>query len=394
MDPGQVQAFRNTVRQLLPPMSDLYELLFLMGGAPPVLKTTLSLCEESIRGILSTFDPDAKLAIVKEFCESKFPKILELSTADFVQDLRKPIALFPELIKDFVERQHLSNDETADIIASLTNLDETLDKIDLESEPINVQQQIEALKQKCSTAATTEFSEFEKTAESYRILYAFISEIKSIADYVEKVQNGEPPRTSNRVASKRSSRGCVALPVKKTSKVAMPLVKADESVVENLRLVKIDAEPLLFRKDAGRMRTGLHQGNLCLKGLVPPKLGKQLAKNKEGSMGSRDNSDSSSSEVDEVLEAFDHFMSTFTPNGQEGMMELLRQKCVILAKENTTLRDNYDIVSKQKEEMMQLYEDYISELMKQNEVLKKEIAKLKEKTEEGPREPPMSGDGQ
>ena len=400
MDPAQVKAFRETLRQFLPPLCEMNEILLLSGNAQPDLKLVARNCEDVLRKLLSTFDPDEKLALVKEFCDAKFPAILALCNAEFVQDLRKPIALFPVLLKDFLERQKVKEDEASEIVSVLMNLDETLDKIDLESEPIDVQQQINKIKEKCTGANAAELSEFQKTAESYRILYGLISEIKCMQDYVEKFGSDEgPPRTTPHNPATRG-RESLGLPVKKSSKIAMPLVKADVSVVENLRLVKIDAEPLYFGKngEGQRMRSGMHLGNLCLKGIVPAKLGRELKKKGEGCTSSRDNSDSSSGEVDEVLEAFDQFISTFSPDGPQAQTELLKQKCVILTKENSVLRDNYHIVMKQKEEMMQLYEDHITELIKQNQLLKTEIAKLKEKAEERTtvpsEDPPVASDPQ
>ena len=398
MDPAQVKAFRETLRQFLPPLCEMNEILLLSGVAQPDLKLVARNCEDVLRKLLSTFDPDEKLALVKEFCSAKFPAILALSNAEFVQDLRKPIALFPVLLKDFLERQKVKEEEASQIVSVLMNLDETLDKIDLESEPVDVQQQIDKIKEKCTGASAAELSEFQKTAESYRILYGLISEIKCMEDYVEKFGSDEgPPRTTPHSSSSRV-RGSLGLPVKKSSKIAMPLVKADVSVAENLRLVKIDSEPLYFGKEGQRMRSGMHHGNLCLKGIVPAKLGRELKKKGEGCTSSWDNSDSSSGEVDEVLEAFDQFMSTFSPDGAQAQTELLKQKCVILAKENSVLRDNYHIVIKQKEEMMQLYEDHITELLKQNQLLKTEIAKLKEKAEERTTVPsedsPVASEGQ
>ena len=57
----------------------------------------------------------------------------------------------------------------------------------------------------------------------------------------------------------------------------------------------------------------------------------------------------------------------------------LQQKALLLQKENQLLRENLDIVSKQKSEIVEMYETQINELSEQSEFLRKENMKLKEK---------------
>lgn len=57
----------------------------------------------------------------------------------------------------------------------------------------------------------------------------------------------------------------------------------------------------------------------------------------------------------------------------------LQQKALLLQKENQLLRENLDIVSKQKTEIVEMYETQINELSEQNEFMRNENMKLKEK---------------
>ena len=57
----------------------------------------------------------------------------------------------------------------------------------------------------------------------------------------------------------------------------------------------------------------------------------------------------------------------------------LQQKALLLQKENQLLRENLDIVSKQKFEIVEMYETQINELSEQSEFLKNENLKLKKK---------------
>lgn len=57
----------------------------------------------------------------------------------------------------------------------------------------------------------------------------------------------------------------------------------------------------------------------------------------------------------------------------------LQQKAVMLQKENQVLRENLDIVSKQKEEVVELYESQLNEITQQSDYLRNENSKLKER---------------
>ncbi|OHT12558.1 hypothetical protein TRFO_03557 [Tritrichomonas foetus] len=58
----------------------------------------------------------------------------------------------------------------------------------------------------------------------------------------------------------------------------------------------------------------------------------------------------------------------------------LEQKTVLLIKESQMLKQNLDILSKQKAELIEVYEEHMNELLRQNALLKSEHSKLKEKS--------------
>lgn len=423
MEPAQIQLFRQTMRSLQPRLMDLIRILDDLKQDSASIRGVTNSIDDTLRSVLSTFDGTEKLKAVTDFFASQLP-LFHAFRSDILPRITENYQKLPESFQKFalnkaneIELDIVGDPPFLELMKKLNSLENPFS--DLQGDTIDVEEFLNEFFKLYPSLITTESKElndFRDKTTQYATIYYILQQLLDLDTYYDMLKDGKPPSCDQcpecfhswaKECQKKNAR-----PQNGGKKNIMPLVKTQKGPNKfNWGLVKIETQPLLHETEE-KVGKPKHIGTLSLSGLnlsahmanQDHALSKKQSQSDDGEPKSRNGRHHesekmgiicSNSKKSEIISHYDQLVSKLKKDkklvhDRSAISEsLYEQKCAFHKQEIQILRENLDIVQKQKQEMEQLYEDHISELMKQIEFLKKENSELKAKTNQDNHPPPI-----
>lgn len=396
MNQTQVQTFRLILRNLQNSLVDLAYVFQCRKMDSSEIVSRVASIDSSLYSILSTFDNSLKLESVKQYIETEVNKLNQIKD-QFLVSFQDDFLLLKKDFHDFLNEKIKDQNKStsSDYITSKFNEIEKIDNPfgNLENLPFPIEEFILSFGNSISFEKN-EIQPFLDRGVYFTNFFNFLKQLKIIERYKDNFQKGiildEIIQTNFiQIDSKENNTKNVMKLGKQpniTLKKTMGNLKSSNDTLQNSKigLIKIEAEPLLHQSEKKQPR--LHPGSLSLNGLLPTVKNDNETDTNENQNSiqnlSKKNNESADSNID--TDQYDKLFKQIEANKKklhdwnEIIAARLEQKALLLQKENQILRENIEIVTQQKNEIQQLYEDHLSELLMQNDFLKQENLKLKE----------------
>ncbi|KAK8888663.1 hypothetical protein M9Y10_033397 [Tritrichomonas musculus] len=396
MNQTQVQTFRLILRNLQNSLVDLAYVFQCRKMDSSEIVSRVASIDSSLYSILSTFDNSLKLESVKQYIETEVNKLNQIKD-QFLVSFQDDFLLLKKDFHDFLNEKIKDQNKltSSDYITSKFNEIERIDNPFgiLENLPFPIEEFILSFENSISFEKN-EIQPFLDRGVYFTNFFNFLKQLKIIERYKDNFQKGiildEIIQTNFiQIDSKENNTKNVMKLGKQpniTLKKTMGILKSSNDTLQNSKigLIKIEAEPLLHQSEKKQPR--LHPGSLSLNGLLPTVKNDDETDTNENQNSiqnlSKKNNESADSNID--TDQYDKLFKQIEANKKklhdwnEIIAARLEQKALLLQKENQILRENIEIVTQQKNEIQQLYEDHLSELLMQNDFLKQENLKLKE----------------
>lgn len=396
MNQTQVQTFRLILRNLQNSLVDLAYVFQCRKMDSSEIVSRVASIDSSLYSILSTFDNSLKLESVKQYIETEVNKLNQIKD-QFLVSFQDDFLLLKKDFHDFLNEKIKDQNKStsSDYITSKFNEIEKIDNPfgNLENLPFPIEEFILSFGNSISFEKN-EIQPFLDRGVYFTNFFNFLKQLKIIERYKDNFQKGiildEIVQTNFiQIDNKENNTKNVMKLGKQpniTLKKTMGNLKSSNDTLQNSKigLIKIEAEPLLHQSEKKQPR--LHPGSLSLNGLLPTVKNDNETDTNENQNSiqnlSKKNNESADSNID--TDQYDKLFKQIEANKKklhdwnEIIAARLEQKALLLQKENQILRENIEIVTQQKNEIQQLYEDHLSELLMQNDFLKQENLKLKE----------------
>lgn len=396
MNQTQVQTFRLILRNLQNSLVDLAYVFQCRKMDSSEIVSRVASIDSSLYSILSTFDNSLKLESVKQYIETEVNKLNQIKD-QFLVSFQDDFLLLKKDFHDFLNEKIKDQNKStsSDYITSKFNEIEKIDNPfgNLENLPFPIEEFILSFGNSISFEKN-EIQPFLDRGVYFTNFFNFLKQLKIIERYKDNFQKGiildEIIQTNFiQIDNKENNTKNVMKLGKQpniTLKKTMGNLKSSNDTLQNSKigLIKIEAEPLLHQSEKKQPR--LHPGSLSLNGLLPTVKNDNETDTNENQNSiqnlSKKNNESADSNID--TDQYDKLFKQIEANKKklhdwnEIIAARLEQKALLLQKENQILRENIEIVTQQKNEIQQLYEDHLSELLMQNDFLKQENLKLKE----------------
>lgn len=352
MDSAQVQVFRRLVRALGTAFADTDMHINGCESQDTAITKGVRTCDDTIRELLVTFDPQQKLEITKQFCTEKLGVLEEIAKEPSVFQARNKVNLLPTVMAGLIEP---GTQQRAEILEGVSCLGASLNEVEVQN---CVQLDIGKIRTELKGClGSEEAAKYEETLKSYVILFRCLDALRKARDYAASFNGGTIPSDE------------MALCPTRVVKYRLPIVKKDKmDPLPNLKKLKIEGE--VTEPSKGKQ----FKAQLDLGGIVGPEQLKKRRSSRDSS-GSRDSTGSRDEDLDMTVLEFNRFMALDLPNSKDPYKDISDSQRKLLKRENELLRENVYILKSQKEDMMKFYEDYIKELLRQNAFLKSELEK-------------------
>lgn len=397
MNQTQVQTFRLILRNLQNSLLDLDYAFHCKKMNSIEIVARVSSIDSALYDILSTFDNNKKLESVEKYIGTEVVKLNEIKS-NFLISFQDDFYLLKRDFREFIDkkRAETQNIFTPGQISAKFKEFELADQSfdDVQNMPFPIEEFITSFISSLSLDKE-EVQPFIDRGMYYLTFFNFLKQVSIVENYKKNFDNGiildEIVQTNFiQIDSKENnSKGLMKLGKQPniTLKKTPVTQKSKNATLENsqIGLIKIEAEPLLHQSEKKQPR--LHPGSLSLNGLLPTnkKGGENETSQRPNIVKKRDEGADINSDTDQ----YDELVKQIETNKKklhdwnEIIAARLEQKALLLQKENQILRENIEIVTQQKREIQQLYEDHLAELVMQNDFLKQENIRLKELEENG-----------
>lgn len=394
MNQTQVQTFRLILRNLQNSLLDLDYTFHCRKINSSEIVSRVSSIDASLYDILSTFDNDKKLKSVEKYIKTEITKLNEIKS-NYLISYQDDFSLLKRDFRQFLDEKRTGNqnDLTSEQISSKFNEIEFINNPfeDLQNAPFPIEEFIMSF----SNSIPFEKTDVQPLLDRgtyFKTFFNFLKQLSVIENYKNNFDKGiildEIVQTNFIQIDSKESNTKSLMKLGKQPNITLkktPVGQKLNATLQNTKigLIKIEAEPLLHQNEKKQPR--LHPGSLSLNGLLP-------TNDKNGNDEKNDSSNilkknSESADLSSDTDQYDELEKQIESNKRklqdwnEIIAVRLEQKALLLQKENQILRENIEIVTQQKKEIQQLYEDHLSELVMQNEFLKQENQRLKEQEE-------------
>ena len=408
MNSVQVQIFRVILRYSQKSLSDLAFAIEKRGQCPEKAISLVKSIDSTLIDILSSFDGEEKLKAAKKFMSSEYPQLDEVRKSmrkefenisrSFYDDFKRFVAERSQQMGDLIPSNEIDRK-----FGDFKALQDPFSDQNIQNPPLQVEEFVHYF-QKTLKLEESDVQKFLDDALYYDIFHYFMKQMTFMDEYKVKLDSGvvpeqitEQPRDNEKILKNAENQPLKKEPITlKTIAMTLPKNKQpandqgwDSIITEATeRGIQIDNNGNQ-NNSSNNQSDGSMPGsprsllnNMGLSGnLADIRLGNDTAPKNEGMISPVKQQDAPTndeeSKIDQMLEKMEP-NKTDAHDWKEIIVARLEQKALLLQKENQILRENIDIVTKQKIEVQNLYEDHLSELLKQNEYLKNENSKLKE----------------
>lgn len=387
MNLGQVQSFRHLIRNMQNSLVDLSYVFDCKKIDNEDINSMVKAIDSTLYSILSTVDNSAKLVVVTKYIEINYPLLTEIKNKNcpfFRADFQQLKTDLIEFIRQKTENSdQTTKDQLNEKMNQIFNFNDSNPFDHFSGKQLPIEDFINVIKSHLQIQPN-EIKSFQDTSYYLNSFLNFSNQLKTFTKYRDQFLAGEIPSEIIEIEFDAP----INLPLKqapppeensepkKVTKLNMKYLTAaslKSPLKQGLGLLKIETTPLVNEKD--KKPSSFHQGQLSLNGLVP----KQLESAEKAPLRVQSDTDIETSQFDLMFKDIESKKGQLS-NWSEIVVARLEHKAILLQKENQILRENIEIVTRQKMEIQQLYEDHINELMKQNEFLKQENKKLKEES--------------
>ncbi|OHT12920.1 hypothetical protein TRFO_17075 [Tritrichomonas foetus] len=394
MNQKQVQVIRGLKQRIVSTLVKLVDICpqFSIEIEEPI--SILKKLDATFRGIYSNSDPEGKLDILKKYFADDFIHVLNWKNSALPKFEAASKKIKTETIEQ-LKKNNLINDAITERLKELDVFESPFSN-DYDK-PFNYDIFIASLP---IEGKTNFLDPIFRQANYYKVFFIFSLEIKWMEQYREKLETNDIPVedtftpssiTLPSVSSRDSS--LVISPRDENSNLPRIINMDSSKDLQNWGMRKIENDPLLHKNEKNPGKEGRHHGVLNLGGLIWPQNDpKRSNRRRPVPTPNKNNNCVNSNKVEDpdtqFVSDYNAFILQIEENSKNNMsikeriQARMEQKVMILQHEGQILRENLFIMSKQKEELISIYESYIKEVLKQNEKLTEENDRLRKDIEE------------
>ena len=332
--------------------------------------------DEAFRKIYKSSDDNIRLKYVTEFLNNDFQEILKWKDTVFPVFHESSKNIKTELEK-ILKQNNLYNDETKEKLNGLSPLDDPFSNIS--QKPFNFKNYLQYLP--IDAIHSSIFDHVKNLSYIYKLFFIFLHDINWISLYKEQIDNNKIPDYSfynpekNRLNLASSKDSSLVISLREESNLPRVIHMDSSNEMKNWGMIKIESDPLLHQNEEKPSKEARHHGLLSLGGLIFPQ-NKRVQRNNQLPK-TLDNDTQFLNKYNKFVMNLNDEEEGRKMSNSERVQARMEQKVMLLQHESQILRDNLYIIKRQKEEMIQAYENFIKEVIRQNEALTVENDQIK-----------------